>query len=326
VFSATSWPELAPAWSLPLRYRDGVRQWDPEVDLDASRARSLIRAQFDELADADVELVAAGWDNAAFLVGDRWIFRFPRREVAVAGLVREIEVLPRLAPNLPLPVPEPRWIGVAADGYPWPWFGAAALPGRELASIELPDEQRGELGGAIGRFLADLHAPGLRSRIGPTLPLDPNRRADMAFRVGATRRRLDELAEAGVWQAPPEVGELLDDAAGLPPSPRIAVLHGDLHARHLLVDSDGRAAGVIDWGDVCIGDPAIDLSIAYGAFVGTARTALLEAYARPIDGLAELRARVVAVWLAATLLAYADDVGLDDLRAEAARSLGRAVA
>jgi aminoglycoside phosphotransferase (APT) family kinase protein len=312
--------------SVRLGYRDRMPQWSPEVDLDASRARSLIGVQFEELADADVQLVAAGWDNTAFLVDGRWIFRFPRREVAVPLLAREIEILPRIAPNLPLAVPEPRWIGAPSDGYPWPWFGAPALPGRELAAVELSDARRGELAAAVGRFLADLHAPALRSRIGPTLPLDPNRRSDMAFRVEATRRRLDELAEAGLWQAPPEVEALLADAARLPPSPRIAVLHGDLHARHLLVGADGRATGVIDWGDVCVGDPAIDLSVAYGAFVGPARTALFEAYARPIDGLAELRARVVAVWLAATLLAYADDVGLDELRTEAARSLGRAVA
>lgn len=118
---------------------------------------------------------------------------------------------------------------------------------------------------------------------------------------------------------------LLDDAADLPPSSRVAVLHGDLHVRHLLVDEDGRATGVIDWGDVCIGDPAIDLGIAYGSFSGEARSALLEAYGTPIDGLTELRARVVAVFLAAALLQYGDGIGDVALRTEAARALDRAV-
>jgi aminoglycoside phosphotransferase (APT) family kinase protein len=303
-----------------------VRQWTPEIDLDAARARFLIGAQFPELAGASVEPLAAGWDYTVFLVDGRWVFRFPRRRVAVELLEREMEVLPRLGPNLPLPVPAPHWRGAAADGYPWPWFGAALLPGRELATVDLPDERRTELAAAVGRFLAALHAPRLRSRIGPTLPVDPNRRADMPFRVAATRGRLEELAEAGLWQTTSEVDALLDDAAALPPSPWIAVLHGDLHARHLLVDDAGRAAGVIDWGDVCVGDPAIDLSIAFGTFTGPARAALLDDYGRRVDGLTELRARVLAVSLAALLLAYADDTGLDGLRTEAARALGRAVA
>ncbi|MEM1232327.1 MAG: phosphotransferase, partial [Pseudomonadota bacterium] len=36
-------------------------------------------------------------------------------------------------------------------------------------------------------------------------------------------------------------------------------LHGDVHARNLLVDA-GRISGVIDWGDLCAGDPATDLA------------------------------------------------------------------
>lgn len=301
-------------------------EWDPEVEVDADRARSLIAAQFPELAGAEIAEMATGWDNVVFRVDERWVFRFPRREIAVAGVTREIEVLGRLSGHLPLPIPEPRWIGAPSDGYPWPWFGAPYLPGRELAETGLPDEERGPLASAVGRLLRALHAPMLRSRIGPDLPVDPMRRADMAFRVGATRRRLDALAGARLWTPTDAVGRLLDDAAELPPSPWTAVVHGDLHPRHLLVDDAGRPTGVIDWGDVCAGDPAIDLSVAFGSFAGASRGTLLEAYGRPLDGLTELRARVLAVFLAAALLAYADDRRQPALRAEALRALERAVA
>ncbi len=103
------------------------------------------------------------------------------------------------------------------------------------------------------------------------------------------------------------------------------MLHGDLHARHLLLDDAAAAAGVIDWGDVCVGDPAIDLSVAFGAFSGTAREALLDAYGRRPDAIGALRARVIAVFLAAALLGYANDVALDPLRRESALALERAV-
>ena len=87
----------------------------------------------------------------------------------------------------------------------------------------------------------------------------------------------------------------------------------------------GRATGVIDWGDVSAGDPSADLSIAYGAFVGPARAAFLQAYG-PIDGLTELRGRVIATFLAAALLGYAADRGMDALREDSLRSLERVVA
>lgn len=299
--------------------------WDPEIEVDVERARALIGEQIPELADAEIRHLASGWDNTVFVVGDRWSFRFPRRKLAVPLIEREIETLPRLASNVPLPVPEPRWVGAPTHTYPWPWFGAPFLPGTELADAELPDDRREDVADAIGAFLRALHRPRLRSRIGPDMPHDPNRRADMPFRVAAARALVNELAEVGLWQAPPEVEALLADAERLPPSSRTAVLHGDLHIRHLLVDGTGRASGVIDWGDVCVGDPSIDLSVAYGAFAGSARGALLDAYGHRIDGVSELRARVIALFLGMALLGYADAVGHVVLRSEAARSMERAI-
>src|SRR5687768_3091700 len=259
-------------------------EWDPEIEVDADRARTLIGAQFPELAHADVREVAAGWDNVVHLVDERWAFRFPRRAIAVAGVHREIAVLPRLAEHLPLPIPEPRFVGVPADGYPWPWFGAPYLPGVELAESALADDDRVAVAAAIGGFLRELHAPVLASRIAPSLPVDPMRRADMGFRVPHARRRLDQAVEAGLWEPTDEVERLLHDAIRLPPPPRLLVLHGDLHVRHVLVDPEGVATGVIDWGDVCAGDPSADLAMAFGSFVGTAREAFFRAYG-PIDGL-----------------------------------------
>lgn len=300
--------------------------WDPEVEVDVSRARALIGEQFPELADRPMRELASGWDNVVHLVDERWVFRFPRRRIAVAGVQREIEVLARLAPNLPLPVPVPRFVGAPSGAYPWPWFGTPYLEGAELAEAGLADAEREEIATSMGAFLRALHDPALASRVAAGLPVDPMRRADMPFRVAVARRQLDELVAAGLWRRDPAVDELLAEAAGLPPPSRVVVLHGDLHARHVLVAPDGAGvAGVIDWGDVCTGDPSVDLSFAYAAFEGAARAAFIARYG-PIDRLAELRARVIAAFVAAALLAYAEDRRMPALRADSLRSLERAVA
>jgi aminoglycoside phosphotransferase (APT) family kinase protein len=300
-------------------------EWDPEIEVDEDRARALIDAQFPELRGTSIREIAAGWDNVVHLVDERWAFRFPRRAIAIPGVQREIEVLPRLATHLPLPIPNPRFVGVPSDEYPWPWFGAAYLPGVELADAGLPDERRVELGAALGGFLRSLHRPALARLVGRELPVDPMRRADMGSRIPHARRRLDAVIAAGLWRPTDAVERLLVEATGLPPPPRTLVLHGDLHVRHVLVDDGGRATGVIDWGDVSAGDPSADLSIAYGSLAGEARAAFFDAYG-PIDGLTELRARVIATFLAAALLGYAADRGMGGLRTESLRALDRVVA
>ena len=299
-------------------------EWDPEVELDVDRARALIDGQFPELRGASIEQVGAGWDNVVFLVDGHWGFRFPRRAIAIPGVEREIATMPRLAAHLPAPIPEPRFVGRPTDGYPWPWFGAPWLPGIELAEAELPDERRTALAAGLGGFLRALHSAHVSRLVGAGLPVDPMRRGDMGFRVPHARRRLEEVVASGLWEPNAEVERLLARAAGAPPPPRTLVLHGDLHVRHVLVDERGHLSGVIDWGDVCAGDPSADLSIAYGCFTGEARRAFVYAYG-PIDGLTELRARVIATFLAAALLGYAAAEGMAGLQAESRVALARVV-
>jgi aminoglycoside phosphotransferase (APT) family kinase protein len=301
-----------------------MAEWDPEIDVDAAAAAKMIAAQFPELRDAPVEPFAAGWDNTVHLVDGRWAFRFPRRAMAIPGVEREIEVLPRLAGHLPLAIPLPRYVGAPSDDYPWPWFGAPFIGGVELPAADVADARREPLAASVGGFLRALHAPGLARRAGGGLPVDPMGRADMRHRVPFARARLTQLEATGRWRRSTALEKLLDDAGALPPPPRTTVLHGDLHVRHVLVTPDGAAAGIIDWGDVALGDPSVDLSVAYAAFVGPARQAFLQAYG-PVDGLTQLRARVIGAFLSAALAAYAVDAGLVALEGEALAGLDRVV-
>ena len=91
------------------------------------------------------------------------------------------------------------------------------------------------------------------------------------------------------------------------------------------MNENGHAAGVIDWGDVCVADRSVDLSLAYGGFTGPARTALLAAYG-PVGPEREIRARVLAVFLCAALAEYAADTGRSRLLNEARKGLMRASA
>ena len=64
-------------------------------------------------------------------MNERWAFRFPQRAIGVPGLELELAVLPLLAARLPLPVPNPVFVGRAEGDYPWPFFGSELLPGQE---------------------------------------------------------------------------------------------------------------------------------------------------------------------------------------------------
>jgi aminoglycoside phosphotransferase (APT) family kinase protein len=301
----------------------GLPEWRAEVVVDEPLVRRLLEEQFPALDVGSARPFAEGWDNALWLVNDTIAFRFPRRAIAVPGLEREIGVLPALSGFLPLPIPTPAYVGRASDAFPWPFFGAQLLVGRELASAPL-DGRRAGLGAGLGSFLDALHDRALLVRHGADLPVDPMGRADMSMRVPRTRERLERLASAGLWTPTPAVEAILDAANELGSADGLVLCHGDLNVRHLLVDDAGVPAAVIDWGDVCVGDPSIDLSLYWSLLDAAGRAAFREAYgAATLTDERLLRARVLSLFMNAALAQYADDIGDAELLAETLAGLGR---
>jgi aminoglycoside phosphotransferase (APT) family kinase protein len=297
--------------------------WDAEVVVDEALARRLL-GQFPELRVESLRPIAEGWDRAVWLVNEEWAFGFPRREVVVPGVEREIRWLPLLAPLLPLPIPRPELVGRPADGYPWPFFGSRFLPGREAAEAGLDDAGRLAVALELAAFLRRLHSAEVAQAADvDELPLDGNARGDMTTRVPLTREALRELEAAGLWRGPASLHRLLDEAEGLPSSrERPVVAHGDLHFRHLLVDA-GRASGVIDWIDLCRADPAIDLQIVWSFLPPDGREKFLDVYGRASEEQL-CRARVIALSLGAVLAHYAHEEGLPLIEREALAGLERA--
>lgn len=291
--------------------------WSPELVVDEPRVRRLL-AQFPELEGRPLRKLAEGWDNSVWLVDERLAFRFPHRQVAIPGIERELAVLPRL-PELPLPVPRPVFLGRPDGEYPWPFFGSALLPGVEAGDAEPGDAARVEVGVQLAFFLRDLHAV----ELDVPLPYDANRRTDMHRRAALARDQLAEIEALGVWRAPSRVEELLAEAQELPPPEPPVLVHGDLHFRHLLVDA-GTASGVIDWGDVCRSDPAIDLPLLWSFVPPAGRAAFLDAYG-PVSAAQLLRARVLGVQLCAALAHYGRVEGNAGVEREAVSGLERAL-
>ena len=294
-----------------------MAEWSAEVVVDEPLVRRLL-GQFPDLAVESLERLAAGWDNVVWVVNGEWAFRFPQREKGAPGFRRELATLPLLAPLVPLPVPEPVFVGRPAGDYPWPFFGSRLLPGQELCDARLDDTARTAIALQLAPFLRRLH--GLE--LGLTLPVDPNARGD-ARRVERTRANLADIAQLGLWRAPTSVGRLLGDAERLPAPSVVKLVHGDLHFRHVLVQRE-RVTGVIDWGDVCLADPALDLQLLWSFVPPAGRGPFLDAYGS-VDDAQLVRARVLALSLSSALAAYGRTEGLAAVEREGVEGLERAM-
>ena len=261
-----------------------VAQWDRDLEVDPAEVQRAAGSP------TGWRLLGAGWDCDAWLADESVVWRVPRRAIAIEQLRREAEIMPIVAPLLPLPVPVPRLV----DGHDLPALARHDLvPGRELA------EREGEwaVGKELARFLRVLHSPDIAHRVRDLAVVDPMSRSDPSKRVPSAHRMLEEVS--GLLDVEP-LRRIVEQGDG-PPLDLGALTHGDLHPRHVLLKDDGVVSGVIDWGDCCMGSPAVDLAIVT-ALSPSERLAFFRVYGE-IDLRLWRHARLIGAHIGAALLA-----------------------
>jgi aminoglycoside phosphotransferase (APT) family kinase protein len=234
-----------------------MRMHADETHIDTDLVRLLVADQFPEWAALPVEPVpSSGTDNAMYRLGDDLAVRLPRIPGVAGNIDRERRLVPRLAPHLPVAVPSLVALGVPAEGYPHPWAVYRWLPG---ANPVTADET---LASDLAAFVHALRkvpvadAPAANRGV-PLAARDEATRAALARSVDlvdtvALTRVWDEALRRPVWEGPP------------------TWLHGDLTPGNVLV-RDGRLSAVIDWSCAGVGDPTVDLEVAWNLLPAPAR-------------------------------------------------------
>lgn len=256
-----------------------------EIAIDKALVRDLISTQHPDLACEPLEFFSDGWDNITFRLGPQLLVRLPRREAAAQLVEHEQTWLPYLARYLPLPIPVPLRTGVAGLGYPWPWSIVPFLSGVPLDHSPLVTES----GAPLGAFLRALHNQAIPSEA----PHNPVRGVQLAERQEAFERLAKPVIESGLL--PTSLESEWREALLVKIDADKCWIHGDLHALNVLAD-EGVLSAVIDWGDICAGDPATDLAALWSLLPNQfARDAALEAYGS-VSAATLVRARAWAIY------------------------------
>ncbi len=225
----------------------------------------LIASQFPRWKDLLIRPVAqSGWDNRTFHLGKEMIIRMPSAAEYEPQVVKEHHWLPRLAPLLPLRIPEPLALGRPDRGYSWKWSIYRWIEGIECSSATIIDVC--EFATDLADFLFALQH--IDSTGGPLSGIHSFYRGgslavydeEVHKSLTILKDRLHVSAVAEVWAA------ALSTSWNRPP----VWVHGDISLGNLLI-KNGALYAVIDFGQLSLGDPACDLVIAWTFFKDYAR-------------------------------------------------------
>ncbi|MDE3009087.1 MAG: phosphotransferase [Acidobacteriota bacterium] len=220
---------------------------DAEFLVTTSLVRELLRRQHPEFAQLTLRRAGEGFDNVQFRLGADLVVRLPRRAIGAELVVKEIEWLAEVTRDLPVTTPAPVVAGHPEDVYPWPWAIERWIEGRAGDGVALAT--RAANVDVIVEILR-----GLRRPAPSTAPRNPVRGCALVARqqaflehLGALEGNRHEWLDRWAWAR---------DAAA--PNEE-TWLHGDLHPGNLIF-RDGTLVGVVDFGDLGVGDPATDLA------------------------------------------------------------------
>ena len=282
---------------------------DDELRVDVRLVRALVDGALPEYASLPLSpLGSSGSSNALFRLGDEFLVRLPRQPGGSATIEKEARWLPQIGPLLPVSVPEIVAIGGPGMRYPEHWSIVRWIEGQVPAVVDPRSEStstRVSLALDLATVVNALHA----IVVPPSALTDPSLRryrgAPLAARDMDTRRAIEACRDISELDLDLDAAlQVWEQAMALPGIEQVATprwYHGDLLAENLLV-RDGRLTAVLDFGDLAVGDPTVDLIVAWEVLDTASRDVFREAVGA--DDLSWLRGRPWALTLALGTFPY----------------------
>ena len=230
--------------------------------MDIEQYKRTIEKCFPQFKINSVVPIISGWDNFVLEINGEYIFRFPKRPALEPQLQKEIHLLSELAETLSVPVPRFELFWNQKEERPRQFVSYRKIDGVPLQKEFIRSSQSFHLAKQLARFLTELHLfhlPKATELMIPHMTPSQWRQKYVDFYYQVRQRIYPLLKKAEITKTTLLWEDYLANEVNFLFKP--VLLHGDLSEEHILCDLDrGVITGIIDWGDACIGDPALDFT------------------------------------------------------------------
>lgn len=214
-----------------------------------------IRQEFPELKWKHAEHNVQGWDHYVLILDNEYVFRFPRNSVYKKRLYDEAMLLNYLAKKINVPVPQYDYISKDKT-----FAGYRLIHGIQLSKEvfkTIPKPTRLRIAKQLAEFFSVLHTTPLNIAKKYEKEITNNKQLYKEL-VKNTNKYIKPRLSKNNYKL---IQDFLTEFANYQNPPHICLTHADIDQKHLLVSKDKKKlAGIIDFSDRAIGDPALDFT------------------------------------------------------------------
>ena len=222
-------------------------------------------------------LASSGSTNALFRLGEDLLVRLPRQPGGSATISKEARWLPAMGRLLPVFVPEVVAVFEPDLDYPERWSVVRWIEGSppEVVGPDTSvDPRREHLATGLAEVLDALRQAEVPAGLGDEPDLQSYRGMPLVTMDSDTRENIERCRSLPGFDLDLDaVEQIWQQAVNLPgATDRMTPCwyHGDLAAENLLMH-DGALAAVLDFGGLSVGDPTVDLVVAWEVLDAPAR-------------------------------------------------------
>lgn len=214
-----------------------------------------IRQEFPQVTFTRATLPKQGMDHLALFLDNKWVFRFPLNREYTALFPKEVALLKELHGHITVAIPHYEY--VSADETCGCYKKIHGKPLTSTGFKRMSPKAQHTIVTELAGFLSELHS----------FPVSKARKLGVPFEdphayLESVKKGYDRYLRAKLTPDERLYSEqllILSQEYAEKKHP-VVMMHNDVRGLHILLTQNNHLAGVIDFGDKAIGDPAKDFS------------------------------------------------------------------
>ncbi|WP_246020240.1 aminoglycoside phosphotransferase family protein [Lysinibacillus telephonicus] len=215
----------------------------------------MITSNFENMKINHIMQLGEGWMNTAYLINHELVFRFPKDKDGAIDIKKEIKALLYLKKHISLNIPEFIYCGKQDNGYPFVGYRLlTGEPMNEQLFCSLPSETKEKISYQIAEFIDQVCSFSIEQAKSLNIPEKNFYQYYLDIFNEVKEKAFNKINQDMQTYISFRFEKYLKNKNHFRYSPK--VLYADLSMDHLLFDQKRQElTGIIDFGDMKIGDP-----------------------------------------------------------------------